>query len=554
MAISTVYIYYVANQQLANRQFVLQPSATLLSTNLNIKNTGDIYQEIHIPYAAANATANMMKIDNKYYDIVSVDNATFKETSTIYSIALNPVSTYLTNGLSVTGYWDKTPGKVNYGCTFNIGEDTFIQSNKTEFGKLAAVSGITGQPYYFQITTTWDIFANAEGGEVIQYAGFAPYLKTMLAWAAASSIRYNTVTSGRTYPSIPELIYSLDTLLGIPASSILSVSISPRSPYKYAAITSGISIQTPTGTNVTPLNSSKTATIALVDLTNSEAGQNPGNDSAQTLTLTDYERFCGRVFVVDDKGNEIALIPNQWFNASNQLSYYVNTYSDINGIYSYVIIGNHLIPVPETQLPWVGEAWIEYAGRSLAYDREATARAIETTQKAAEMAAVSGVANTGLSVVMGAGLGGIGGGTAGQAVGGVAGGYGGGVGTIMGYRKAQIDKANIKQNQIQKENNVLRAPATAVNTQYGLDSCYIPATVANGYAGFKIMTPKNFTATDFNNYVAVFGYPCNRYATFNLAAGYVKGNLLSMPSSVGNGVEMNMLRNEIADGFIVKTA
>lgn len=554
MAVSTVYLYYVANHQLANRQFVLQPSATLLSTNNGVKNTGDIYQEIHIPYASANATANVAKIDNKYYDIVSVDNTTFKEQTMVYSLALNPVSTYLTNGLSVTGYWDKTPGKVNYGCTFNIGEDSFIQSAKTEFGKLAAVSGVSGQPYYFQITTTWDIHTNAEGSKVIQYAGFAPYLKTMLSWATASSIRYATSVSGKTFPSIPELIYGLDSLLGIPATSILSVSISPRSPYKYASITNGLKIQTSAGSDVTPVTSAKTATIALYDITNSEAGQNPANDSAQTLTLSDYERFCGRVFVVDDKGNEIGLIPNQWFNASNQLSYYVNTYSDINGVYTYLIIGNHVIPISETQLPWIGDAWTEYAGRSLAYDREATARAIANTQKDAEMAAVSGIANTGLNVVMGAGLGGIGGGAAGQAVGGVAGGYGGGVGVIMGIKKAQIDKANIRQNQIQKENLMLKAPATAVNTQYGLDSCYIPATVGSGYAGFKVMTPKNFTATDFSNYVAIYGYPCNRYATFTLGAGYVKGNLLSAPSSVGNGVEMNMLRNEIAEGFIVKTS
>lgn len=553
MAVSTVYLMYVANQQLANRQFVMQPSGTILTTNDNIKNTGDINQEIHIPYSPSNATANMIKIDNKYYDIVSVDNVTFNEKSTIYSISLNPISTYLTNGLSMSGYWEKTPTKINYGCTFNIGEDVLVQSNKIAFPVVAPIPGNAGQPYFFQISTTWDLFANAQDTKLNQYAGFAPYLKDILAWTPASSIRYITSTATRYYVSIPELIYHLDDKLGIPASSIMSVSISPRSPLRYAVIASGFSFLNGSGTAVTPINSGKSATFALLEIDSSEVAQNPANETQLTLTLTDYERFCGKIFVVDDKGNEIALIPNEWFNSSNSLTYKVNTYSDINGIYTYIIIGNHIIPIIETQLPFLGDAWAEYSARSLAYDRESTDRAVTTTAKNAEMAAVSGIANAGLSVVMGAGLGGIGGGSAGQAVGGIAGGYGGGVGVVMGLKKAQLDKANIRQNQIQKENMVRNAPSTVVNSQYGLDSCYIPA-VMSSYAGFKIMTPKNFSATDFNNYVAIYGYPCNRYSTITLSAGYIKGNMFTMPSSISNGVEMNMLKNEIADGCIVKTA
>lgn len=553
MAVSTVYMLYVENQQLANRQFVLQPSATVLTTNNGIKNTGGVYQEIHIPYSAANNTANMVKIDNKYYDIVSVDNVTFNEKSTIYSIALNPVSTYLTNSLAITGYWDRTPGKVNYGCTFNIGEDTLIQSSKTQFPLIAAISGTAGQPYYYQLSTTWDINANAQDTEIHQYAGFAPYLKDILAWQPSTTIRYLTSTSAKYYVSIPELIYHLDDILGIPATSIMSVSISPRSPLNYGIITSGFSFKTGAGTTVTPVNSGKDSNFALLDITNSEVGQNPANATERTLTITDYERFCGKIFIVDDKGNEIGIIPNQWFDSSNQLKYYVNSYSDINGIYTYIIIGNHIIPIIETQLPFIGDAWSEYSARSLAYDREATDRAITMTSKNAEMAAVSGLANMGLSVVLGAGIaGGMGGaGAAGAAAGGVAGGYGGGVGVVMGLKKAQLDKANIRQNQIQKENVVRNAPSTVVNSQYGLDSCYIPATM-NSYAGFKIMTPKNFSASDFNNYVSVYGYPCNKYASITLSAGYIKGNLFSMPSTIPDGVEMNMLRNEIADGCIVK--
>ena len=299
MPISTITVYRCADHQPINGQHKIGSwSSYALETVNNVKNTGDINQTITLPYSASILTANALGMDSKIYDIVSMKRSTLANDSIEMDIQLNPVSTYISTSTTVNGYWERTPSIQNYGASLNIGDDTYKYSRKEEFAKISAISGITGQPYYYQITSTWDVFGLTTGKDISLYGGYAPYLPDILRSFSSSSTKYLTSTSGRYFPNLTQVIAELDGLLGMPASSILSIAISPRSPFGTSAITNGISVLTSAGSTVTPLASGKTATSAVIDTGNSEAGANTANGIGVTITVSEFEHMCGRFYIM----------------------------------------------------------------------------------------------------------------------------------------------------------------------------------------------------------------------------------------------------------------
>lgn len=544
MPISTVTVYRCADHQPINGQHKIGSWASYaLETVANVKNTGDINQVITLPYSANIVTANALGMDSKIYDIVSMRRSTLANDSIEMEIQLNPVSSYITTSTTVSGYWDRTPMIQNYGASLTIGDDTYKYSRKEEFAKMSAISGITGQPYYYQIASTWDVFANATSNDIALYGGYAPYTPDTLRSFTSSTAKYLTSTSGRYFPTITQVIAELDSLLGMPASSIISISLSPRSPFRTSAITNGISVLTGAGSTVTPLASGKTATSAVIDIGASEAGANTANGTGVTITVSEFEHMCGRFYVVDDKGNEVAMIPNSWFNSSHKLTYYPYTYSDLNGVYTYIEINGQVMTIPEAQIPWVGDAWTEYKAYTLSYDREMMERARDAVQKQWE----ANMANSASNIFMTAAVGGMAAGTGAGAYGAAAGGATGLMGIAGSYQMKKLEKDNLKRNQISKENMMKRGPSTAVNTQYGLDACFLPATMTGGYAGIKVEMPTNLTSTDYTNYVSYQGYPCNLYKSFTATTGYYRGMLSSTPTGI-NGPTADLLRTMFNDG------
>lgn len=551
MAISTVTIYRCTEHQPSNGIHKIGSwSSYALETVANVKNTGDINQNLILPYSANILTANAVGFDSKIYDIISIRRSTLANDSLELQIQYNPISSSITTSSTMAGYWERTPSIQNYGATFDIGDDTYKYSRKEAFATLATISGIAGQPYYYQIVSTWDIYANATSKDVVIYGGYAPYLTSILRSGNLSTISYLTSTDSRYFPSLPQVISELDNLIGMPGTSVLSISLSPRSPFRTSAITNGISVLTGAGSTVTPLNSGKTATCALIDVTNSEAGANTANGTGVTITLSEFEHMCGRLFVVDDKGNEIAMIPNQWINSSHQLTYTPYTYSDLNGIYTYIVINGNVITIPEAQIPWIGDSWAEYKAYSLQYDREAMVRARENVDKQFLADASTSVGNTALNMVYAGGMAKMASSPERKNSSLMGAGAAGGAGVLdLVSKKAagDIEKYNLKRNQIEKENMMKRGPSTAVNTQYGLDACFLPATMSSGYAGIKIEIPNNLTSTDYTNYVAYRGYPCNLYKSFTATTGYYKGVLYTVPSGM-NGPQLDLLREMFNGG------
>lgn len=565
MAISTVYIYYVANQQLANRQYVLQPSSTLLTTNNNIKNTGDFYQEIHIPYSASNATANMMKIDNKYYDILEVDNTTFKESSTVYKIALNPISTYITNGLTVTGMWDRTPTAINKGVKINMTTDAYKPSRSVILPYEGPKWGYEDKAFYVEISTragfnpgfnssSTNTWIKGIAGTTRRYGFFVPFNIDNL---VDNTTGWYHVNDGSTlYPSLMQIMSVVtDVVLDEGSDTIASVAISPRCPWKYRITNVGgypVQFDIMTGTTAIASTTMKGGYDGIM-LNGSGADNNEAWSTSTELVLSDYERYCGRVIVEDELGNDIAEIPTEIFSGTNSLSYYCYAVSDISGIYTVIRYNDKEIVIPEGQLPWLGNNWKDYMATTQSYDREMLKNSIDRTYDQAELDKRNAIANG----VMNATYTGMMGGMSGKGATGAAIGAGMAIAsTAITYdtlsKQAKLDVNYLKADLAAKEGLIKQSSPS--NYQLGSGLNYLISSCTLGGAKIRIDLPANGSSSEFTNYVSYRGYPCNKYASFSLSAGYIKGNIHSLPTTVGSGYAMNMLRKEIAEGCRILTS
>lgn len=551
MAISTVYIYNCPTQQYYNRQFVLQPStvSTLLSTNTGIKNTGDTVQEIHIPYSANNANANIMKIDTRYYDIIKVDNTTFKDTSTIYTIVLNPVSSFMIGNSTVAGVWDRTPTNKLLSGHVNIADDMLATSRTVALPKLVDYA-TNFDVFYYQITTKCKISWNGSSVTILdndglyQYGGLACWDENF--WTNSTYGNIST-SSAHSFISLAELINNIDTSAGFPSDSIIDVSVSRRCPWKTTLSSNYYNLYS--GTNPVALTTGTLVNgveVGTVRINGSNLSYATERTTAATITLTDYERYCGEVDVCDELGNTIFIIPNEYFDSNNQLTYYCYGSSDLSGLYTHFKFLDTIVIIPEGKLPWIGDAWADYKSRTMDFDRAELSLSITKAKQAEGVARTNALMSSVSTGAMGALKGGPTG--AALAVGSAASQAG------LSYMAAAAERRNaimnLKAEQKNRENYVKQAVSNNFNTSYGLD--YLNRSIQLGGACIKIKTPKNHTSTDFTNYVAYNGYPCNKYASFPLVSGYYKGNLYTSYSY--NGEIMNMLLKEFEEGCKIITS
>ncbi len=120
-------------------------------------------------------------------------------------------------------------------------------------------------------------------------------------------------------------------------------------------------------TEIAPIDLS--ATRGIIEL--GDSGADITTDFATgTITLTDFERYCGRVQVCDNLGNVIHEIPTDYFDASNQLTYSCGGVADYGGLYTKFSYGDIVLIWPEGKIPWITDSWNEYQAYTLSYDRQ----------------------------------------------------------------------------------------------------------------------------------------------------------------------------------------
>ena len=537
--------------QLANRQFAIgNLSKYKLCDIEKTEYKSDILQDIQIPYQANIEKVNAVKIGSKYYDIVGIDDATYYGRSTVLRIRYNPISTLLSAGQTVKGWWDRTPIKAGELQTIQAVNSTYIEREKSNLYKLP--DGY----YWIQISARYDT-ENVTSGNLTIYGTIIFYDELMSTFEATRTIK---TASNKILMGYYDIVNDITEITGIDGASIIDISVSPRCPYQFNFTGDTkfdiFDIKKSVGF-VEPLTT-KVADKHIYKLSGSMALPYGWSDIT-TVEINERKAMNGKITLYDELGNPIYQIPNSYLDYNSTTKSYTLRYKskcipDITSLNTVVTFMSndassdreYRVIIPGGHFPWFGSSWGDYQSRTLSLDRENLARAVSNVDKQRDIDMFNSVGNSMLTL-------GLAGAT--NPMGAIAGVAQMGIGLATSEMQNNLAKENLYAEQHAKENLIKNSPSQNYQTGYGLD--YLCRINNWGGACIKIEMPRgivedevNPQTDDFMNYIAYRGYPCGKYAGFQLpASGYIKGNIYNDFSNKGNSVETDMLRREIANGF-----
>lgn len=535
--IADIQLFNVPNHQLANRQFVVGNLGNPIKTVPDVKVGNGPILDVALPWDDTFSNANIVKIGSRIYDIVGIDDSTYSDKSIRLRLMYNAVTSLLrkdANGkITLNGWWERAPIPVQNGKKIAITDDTFIPTKYAYFNEPEFWGDY--KRFFYQVVTNRDI-QNNEESNLRFYVGFVLYKPDVLTTLEASEYA-GLGTGGVTFLHIGlrEMIEGLPSILNVPSDAIMDVSISPRSPYKYNKDANNY--LTFTKTNGTPTE--------FIELTYGRAtfpvirkfiDEHPLYTASFNEPLTPFEKWCGSFYLVDERGNEILQIPNEYI--TDNITVNAKSISDVTGLYTVFEIGGNLYFSPEGKIPFIGSAWNDYNLRSRDYDREALIRSIENAREQRNIDMLNSIGGSMLTVGLAGAF------NPAAAVAGIA---QMGLGIATSEMQARLAERNLYAEQNAKEGLIKNSPSQNYQTGYGLD--YLYRSFKTGGCHIRLDMPANTVEADFHNYVTYRGYPCGKYASITLpSSGYIKGNVYNDFSSIGNAVETDMLRKEIASG------
>lgn len=525
--IADVKFLNVPQASRAARRYVignLDKPGNIIYTAENVKVSEELDFVLNIEYFDNYSKVNIIKVGDRYYDVLQVKEISRKSSVLQFTVTYNPISSLLTSGSSLYGWFERTPTKIYPSARINIATDTLKQSRFIALNDLH--EGGRRRDYYVQIVSRGD-------SRLTMYGTFMRYTPGHPADILETTLK-STEDSSKRFPSMRAIINDIDTALGILSDEIVGIYVSARCPWDFKFVSPDsydfIKIN---GDVVTPEfdDNGKNGKVRI----NSSACERK-SETAATITLTDKERYTGTVSIVNQTGSVIGVIPTEYFDRYNKLNFTWQPYADYTGVYTIVKYADQMIIIPEGQLPWVGEAWATYAARSREFDREAMLHAIQNSRDQLNIDIASGVSGSILTGTVGAasgsGLLGLFGGIA-QA----------GIDIWASTARQQMTERDILFQQQLLEARVKAAPSSNYQTGYGLD--YLRASLYDMGLGIRIDTPANLTDNEFYQHMAQFGWPLNRLATVGITDGYIKGQLYNMD---GYGLMGERLIEEIANG------
>ena len=522
-SLETVSLYYCLDHQPANRQYKIGSFGTANKTYSNVKVTNDMVQTITLPWDSVIDKCNVVIIKNKVYDVTDVRASTIAGNKSMdIDLIYNPVSTMLSSGDTIYGIWDRTPSVQHKAFKVNIADDTLKTSRTIALPKL---NDGTNDLFYYQITAKYDYDVDTgseASSKLCLYGGGTAWNEQFF---TNTSSTLTGATSSLYWVPLDKIVNDIDTVTGLPSASIVDVSITSRCPWKTSISLAKIEIKDVLGDTVVP-DVTISPDKGIIKLNKTGAATTTDKTTTGTITLTDYERYCGRVVVCDNLDNEIFEIPTEYFDASNKLTYYCYGSCDFGGLFTHFKFADKTIIWPEGRIPWIGNGWMDYQNTNMAYDREMLANNIEFNKQQATIDRQNALSQGIMSATYAGMMGGMS-----MATNPITGSIStlAGIGMSMAStdlqmraitRQSILDRDRMVATQNAKEGLMKLLPSSNYQVGYGLD--YIMRSLATGGAKIKIQTPANLTSTDFTNYISYRGYPCGKYASFTLTTGYYR--------------------------------
>ena len=527
-----------------------------MHTVSNVKCSEDLVQSIAVPSFDDYSKANMVMINDEYYWVSGYRTKTYQEEVVIFDIVYNAVSSHLLPDTTVTGMFERVPLNLDKRMNFTIKDDTLIKSRSVVLATDNIQSGVAGPVYTIQIVSSYNIVTKESGG-VYRYITFSgdPYkvaLVTQNIWVKCNGDAPG-VDNLYVTPTVDKIISNLTESTGIPADSIIDISISVRCPFAFGKDTrdvGGIYLVDNSGfehpiyavdlEKWAPYNYNgmgiKYAIFMIDPRIKIWTPVKPGYGVKKTLSiiLTDMEMHLGVISIVDEGGNILATIPKE-LAVDNVIEVEYQTISDFTGLYTYIYYAGNVMKLPEGKLPWVGSSWADYQIRSMSSDRAELNLSINSARDQRNIELVEGAANAVMTgVVAGVMTGGIG------AIAGVAQFAGS---AISAEAKGRLGERVAREEMNIRHGRVKDSAPSSFNTMYGL--IYIDNRDLMGGACIRLDMPGDTTRIEYETYVNNWGYPCTGVKSFNITEGYIKGMLTE---TIVPGLKGDLLNEELMKG------
>lgn len=554
--IADIQLFNVPNHQLANRQFVVGNLGSPIKAVPDVKVGNGPILDVALPWDDALNNANIVKIGHRYYDIVGIDDSTYAEKSIRLRLMYNAVTSLLRKDINgkiiVEGWWERAPVQIGPIQSISPINSVFVEKLRRPFRALP----YTVTEYYMfwvQITAKYDV-ENSTSGDLTIY-GTPVYYKRNI---EDSDIFALKTSSDKKLLSLRDVISNLTEITGIPGTDIIDISVSNQCPFARSYSEPYIfDLLDPDGNMVEPaaVNDNK----HLYKINGSSIGTY-STDKLKFIVRT-KDLLAGNVCIHDAMRNKIIDVPKEYFRPyeSNPEKSYIEyqtsviwDVSSLNTVGRIFYVDNYDenyidVIIPGGHLPWVGNAWADYQAAEMNYDRELLSISIDNANKQRYIDMINSMGNSMLTVALGG---------AANPVGSVAGIAQMGLGIATSELQTKLEESKLYAVQNAKENYIKNSPSQNYQTGYGMSYLFHNSQIigrildwSRAGAGIMLETPYGIKDSDIDNYIKYRGYPCGVYASITLPEdGYIKGNIYNDYSSIGNAVETDMLRKEIASG------
>ena len=325
----------------------------------------------------------------------------------------------------------------------------------------------------------------------------------------------NVLIDSNACPSLSQVLNDPATHIGMAASSIASMSISRRCPWKTYNLTGGqagrIGLWIDAmggGINIPPDPIPNSSPACGGFIAKNGVGNVPYKSyqtETVTVTLTDKEMLMGNIVIKDATGTIVGNIGTRYAERiadQNVLTIKVRTRSSGTMIVTDLLLrDNTVIRYPEGSVPYAGDTYGEYTIAQLGYDRELLAINQDKAMMNVLVGSTAALANGAVSSIASGGLGVV---TA-------------GVGIASSIAEAGLNRQFNEREFDAKKNLLQNMPDTLYNASYGFS--YIRSIVIEDLKPqICVVMPDGVSDTELTEYTKTHGYPVTDYpATVTLA-------------------------------------
>lgn len=556
--IADIELFNVPDHQLANRQFVVGNLGTPIKKFYDVKVGDGPILDVSLQWNDAFKNANIVKIGDRCYDIIGIDDVTYAKKSIRLRLMYNAVTSLLRKDINgkiiVEGWWDRAPVQIGPIQSISPINSIFVEKQRTPFNALP-IAATDYYMFWVQITAKYDV-TNTTSGDLTIY-GTPIYYKRNSINEGNDTFALKT-SSNKRLLSLRDVICDLSETTGIPGTDIIDISVSNQCPFSRSySLPYTFDLKDSDGNKIEPVAVNDDKHLYKI---NGSSVATYSSSKLKFLVRT-KDLLAGNVCIYDAMRNKIIDVPKEYFRpgesgpALSYIEYQTSVIWDVTSLNTVVRlfyvdndIENYIdVIIPGGHLPWVGNAWADYQAAEMNYDRELLSISIDNANKQRYIDMINSMGNSMLTVALGG---------AANPVGSVAGIAQMGLGIATSELQAKLEESRLYAVQNAKENYIKNSPSQNYQTGYGISYLFHNSKAIEGIlgwqpdgAGIRLETPYGIKDSDIDNYIKYRGYPCGVYASITLPEdGYIKGNIYNDFSAFGNAVETDMLRKEIASG------